>query len=277
MLLKTPFYLLFSTAFTATFLLLSGCHFENADLAGHYFERDSDLFNSGNILVEDLRDNSSMDHLFTDASFIDFYRNGTYNLQLAQYEYGTYELNGDTIRLTSSDGNEKTMTYEHLTEEKTLLKVLASKDKIIEYRLDRAENSSSDDYPFSIENNTWRVPKTYELVHNERIDLLQNHINFYQKYMLWCIEQELPIRASNLPTPFKLRGRSIGIQRSDPLGGWCRIFQGNDCIKLHNILFRYFNSGAYRQRNYPTHSKWIVNAFDQISRGLEDQRHDEEI
>ena len=256
-------------------ILLCSCNAERADLAGHYFERESSIFNAGNIVVEDLRSNSSMDHIFTDASFIDFYRNGTYNLQLAQYEYGDYKIDGDTIRLTSSTGEQKTMTYEHLTENKTLLKSFTPQGRPVEYRLDRTENSRSDSYPFSIENNTWRIPQEYELMHNERIDLLQNHITFYQKYLLWCIDQDLPVRASNLPTPFRLRGRSIGVRRSDRMGSWCRIFQGDDCIKLHNLLFSYFKSGKYKQRNYATHAKWINNAFDQISKGLDEQRQAE--
>ena len=146
--------------FLAILFLLTGCG--NNELVGHYTGSEAiKQFYNGRIDVHSFIANDQQLPFSNDATFVDFFNDGTYVMNFNHFEYGEYELLDSIVTLKNSEGKvwkmsfgkkekEKEQVFFHLINERT-------KDNKRNFYMNKMETSNSSDYPYTLENNRWRI------------------------------------------------------------------------------------------------------------------------
>ena len=251
-------------------LTVSACGFDNGRIAGHYYGKEK-LFLHGNIKLHSYLGDNSHSPLFTDAGFMDFYKNGDYVMNIHTFEYGDYYLEEDTIHLTSSTGKEWKLGFATDPERDVWMFFFGDKRERIE--LARTDNDDWFDYPFDRNSNKWRLKEEKDLTTNEIIDKLQNHLHFVEEYMNWGNEHKTRAKFYNLPSPINVSAYGFQVKKKTDMQPWCALFaNAEDCEESQNILHRYFRSGRFEWLKSDNPLLRLTDATAQIREGLEEYR-----
>lgn len=263
-------------------LLCFGCNLENKKIEGHYFGAGSGFnpFYNGKATVHSFIANDQTAPLVSSGTFVDFFRNGTYSMQFHHYEHGEYELEDSIITLHNHDGKTWQLTYKEDAKNdgkknKMKFSIYQEDHPFSYFSLNRMENSTSDNYPFLPENNTWRINATEEQTTNQIIDRLQNHLQYLEHHIEWCNEEKIKINFKNVPSPIRVAGNGFQIKTLSNATSWCSIFSDEaNCKQSLRLLGRYFNSGKFQWSSYKNPAKRLRHGLSQISKGLEEFREE---
>lgn len=268
-----------SPIFKSVVLLLSAfslinCGGSRKDIAGHYYSVGDNLFNMGNIQIRSFVDNSSIEPIFTGTSFMEFYPDGTYMFDLHHFEFGDYELKGDSVYLTRDDGKEWQIGF--LKDEEFELAHFtfnAIKGKSNLKSLNKAKSyKNKGSYPYSKKNNRWRLTDEEELSKNELIDKMQNYLDFLSKYIKWCNKEKIAIKTSGLAGPLELGRNGLRINNEGKFSKWCHTLQGNNCEESFELLRDVLRTRRVRFKQFKDKSRVYTDVVKQVKKELNELR-----
>lgn len=258
-------------------ILLMGCNLENKRVEGHYVAKNNDFlsFLRQSITVRSFLKNENNVPVLDGNSFIDFFRNGTYVMNLHHFEYGAYELEDDTIKLTSSEGIEWGLLFIKDTVNNSIVfKHLNVTNSNAVFDMERLPNDNDSDYPYTLENNRWRIKATKDESTNQIIDRLQNHIEYMEKYLTWCRENSIEVDIKKIPSILKVAGNVIGIKNPAETG-WCQFFHSQEnCDESRKLVAKFFKGDKLKWKRYKSRIKIMVNAMSQLREDLDNYRTD---
>jgi len=202
-------------------------------------------------------------------SFMDFFKDGTYTLNLNHFESGQYTLEGDTISLEPTDREAWKIRF--ITDRKDIGHFeFPAADKIS--TLNKLPSSLDKDYPFTAELNQWRQVSKNELSTNELIEKFQNYTSFMKAYMRWAKNNEQRLSFKQISGPLQYANNGLMMRKLKDTGTWCSYFVDGDCVKMDKILRHYFD-GLIIDWKY-THNRiaMLIDALDQVSKGIENHK-----
>ncbi len=252
------------------FCALSSCNGDRDRIAGHYYsESRAYSYYAPKLEVISFLDNSTTAPQSTDAIFVDFFKNGTYVLYFHDFEYGEYTLDSNIVTLHSSDGSEWNLSF---AVDSTGERASFSWHTGEYISLGRVDNSRGSKYPFTLDNNRWRIPAGEEGAPESVIERLQQHISFIEKVMVWSNKVKMPIRFQHLPGPLRVVGNGFEVKRPSDTINWCNMTGEDDCELAYQILADIFNSGNLRWRQDGNQLDRLLDVVRQIQRKLEEYK-----
>lgn len=214
---------------------------------------------------------SHRDTQLTPASFIEFRTDGTYTLDMGEFEYGKWLLTRDAIQLFAGHNEEHRYTYLRLKSQTPNELQLIIDDNVTAHYERRPMPKNMDEDPFSLVNNRWRIPAERQENDQEIRQRLFNHCQFWETYFTWALHYKIPtIDVRSTPTPIKIYGNGFALKRyEDWPAEWKYSFNNKqDRLKAYDILkdiFEHKNIGWPQTGNK---YEMFIGAFQQMENFL---------
>lgn len=246
-------------------------NYENHWIEGHYTaSHQSRIYR--NIQVHSFIRNKMTAPAFTDDTFVDFFRNGTYVMNWHHFEYGTYELEDSVVILTNQEDETWQLKYERndSTNERSFAYPYPDGDsyeKPIKMKYRKNRNNSS--YPFTLKNNKWRIRVDEDLSKNEIIDRLQNVIGYYIKCVKWSNEEKFKFKFYSTPSPLRASGYFFIARSKEKSEKWCEFFSNpDDCDESLQIIRQFLRENKLDWHRSINGYLRIIAALEHLEEGV---------
>lgn len=250
-------------------------NYENHWIEGHYTYANAPSF-FRNVQVHSYLKNSTAAPAFTDDTFVDFFRNGTYVMNWHQFEYGTYELEDSIVIMTNQ--NDETWHLKYERDDSTKVRSFAypypqgdSYEKPL--KMKHRKNYNGSDYPFTLDSNRWRIKSKGDLSKNEIIDRLQNVIGYYIKCVEWSNEEKFKFKFYNTPSPIRASGYVFQSRTRKKAERWCEFFENpEDCDESLQIIRQFARDNKIDWYTSINGYLRIIAALEQLQEGVGNYR-----
>lgn len=227
---------------------------------------EASIFTTGNVIVDSYIDNNSSP-VFTDASFIDLYGNGRYNMYIHHYEEGKYKYKRDTLFLKRDSGEEWKIWFRRDSSFNLGHFKFQSEEALHSLRV--LDNSNSKKYPFSISNNKWRKKQQGVLNSESHAGLIIDQLTFLKKYIIWCNKVKKRIKLRNLPGPIQIARNGVAVRNPKTASKWCRLFEGEECLESFEVAKMAFKTNLEFKR-FGNPVTTYLDIIDQMISNLEE-------
>ncbi len=255
-------------------ITLSACNSDQQLLHGHYYNGSDTRTRSLNNKIELEKENQSSVPEFRAESFMDFYSDGSYTMNIHDFEYGTYKYNGGTIYLTPSNAPKWQLGFKpdedlglgHFTFP------IEGDDADKLRSLSFLPHRYKADHPFRKEFNEWRMNPGKNLSNNEMIDKVQNHFKFIKAYMVWANKVGTKLELKEISGPLRYANNGFGMRNFSKTGQWCAYFEEGDCLEMYYILKEQFKELEVNWKNTSNRIEMLADGLDQVTNGLDNYR-----
>ncbi len=263
--------LLWLLVIPAFFALKYLWNYENHWIEGHYTSTKIRPAYFRNLQIHSYLDNKTAAPLFSDASFVDFFRNGTYVMYWHNFEYGSYDLTDSTVVMTNQDDVTWELKYER--DDSTGVRSFSYPKKEEGYgaplEMNYRKNSNSSSYPFTLENNKWRIKAEKDLSKNEIIDRLQNMIGYYIKCVKWSNEEKFKFKFYSTPSPLRASGYFFIARSKEKSEKWCEFFSNpDDCDESLQIIRQFLRENKLDWHTSINGYLRIIAALEHLEEGV---------
>lgn len=245
--------------------------YENHWIEGHYTATRSSRM-PRNLQVHSFIKNSMTAPAFTDDTFVDFFRNGTYVMNWHHFEYGTYELEDSIVVMTNQ--NDETWHLRYERDDSTGVRTFAyphPQDGTYErpFKMKYRKNRNDSSYPFTLKNNRWRIKAEEDLTKNEIIDRLQNMIGYYIKCVEWSNEERFKFKFYSTPSPLRASGYFFVARSKRKSDKWCEFFHNpDDCDESLEIIRQFLRENKLEWHNSINGYLRILAALKHLQEGV---------
>ncbi|RAJ08705.1 hypothetical protein LX64_01359 [Chitinophaga skermanii] len=207
---------------------------------------------------------------FSPASFLNLEEDGTYTMYSRHFEYGTWQLKGKDITLTSQE--KKTTVFSILEMKDKGMKLQMKMEPALEiaYEFEGYDNHFKTKFAnaFSKENNEWRITPKQKQSPKEIAKKLKNHFQYYVLYFNWAIDndiQTLDVRST--PSVVKIYGNGFAVEPYEDLKqGWKDTFYDEeDCKHATDTINYVFDHANIAWPNTTNKFKFHAAGFSQLA------------
>lgn len=254
--------------------MIISCGSPEGNVQGHYTNKSFDT----NLEVSDIQfpqlKNTVAPTAFEKDYFIDFFSNGSYTMNLYNFESGSYDARAGKVILYPEDGEKWELSYK-LDATGTLAEFTfpqADKAGKATVNLTRMEHQYKADYPYTKEFNEWRNKPASEIGNNELIEKLKNHLQFMKAYLTWAKKVDLDLDLKQMSGPLRYSNSGFQMRRLSSTGKWCEYFAEEDCQEVDYILREVFKELEIEWNFTYDRIAMLGDGLGQLSKDLDNQK-----
>jgi hypothetical protein len=247
-----------AAAFLLLLVALCGCGLMD-DYRSHVW-----LFKSASDILT-----SQEDSLLGPASFLEFRPDGSYTSDFGQFNYGTWNLQGQKLYLTNQ--HHTTYVYKVKSINNKGLQLEMAKGEIAHFDGHSLPSSKPEDDPFSTHNNQWRIKPEKKEDSAALRKRLFNHCRFWETFFSWGSDKNISLDATRMPTPLKIYANGFGIKHYIDLPQEWKsyFFDEDDCRKADTLIKHTFRRTKIVWPKTDDDYKRFVSGFQQLEKNLQ--------
>lgn len=213
--------------------------------------------------------NSKNDNGLTGASFLSIRSDGSYTRDFGTFDYGHWVLKDSVISLMSQRNQNENLKIISLSSDEMAVDI--NNQKINLEGQTTPPGKSSED-PFSIANNTWRIPASQKENEQALRKRLSDHCRFWETYFTWALKtNQETVDVRSTPTLIKIYGNGFTLKPlSDQPGRWkSYFFDEEDCQKAYDIMENIVSNDHITISHTDNKYKMFIGIFQQLETALQ--------
>ena len=208
--------------------------------------------------------------ILTATSFLSLYSNGTYTRDFGRFEYGKWTEENSLLTLTNAANKKAEYILKYTWPDS--LRLIAKNRTTANFEGQPKLPSSSNEDPFSFQNNQWRINATHKESDKELLNRLIDHCRFWEMYFTWALKDKIDyLDVRSTPSLLKIYGNGFVLRLFENLSDeWkAYFFDEEDCRKANEMMKNVLTQKKIIIEHKDDKYKMFISMFQQLQHLLQ--------